>query len=449
MKRLEDKILSVSDKHRMFSGGDTVVVGVSGGADSMCLLSFFNNISSEYSLNIICAHVNHGIRGKEADRDEEFVRSFCYNNNIRFECAHYDVPAISQKTGESEEQCGRRLRYEFFSSFGENVKIATAHNLNDSEETFLFNLARGTGLRGLTGIPPVRDNIIRPLIECTREEIEEYLSDKNIDFITDSTNLGDEYTRNRIRHNVLPVLFEINRSFHGVFMNCISALSESDSFISDEVKKAFSESEKNGKFLISQILSVHSAVRNRLLMKIASFYGAHDVTAKHVELMNDLLSHGGAVMLTGGVTVASDGTYLYKITPVPEEKQIYAPYTESVEKYVFTGGTVYVTRVDKDTVKDYNSIQFSEKGIADADKIIGAFFRSRIEGDRFRFPMREHSKSLKNLFRENNITPEDRYGIPFIADNEHILWINGIGVSYYAVPDEKTENYVKITLVKG
>lgn len=449
MKRPEDKILSVMQKHCMITVGDTVVVGVSGGADSMCLLSFFNTISSEYRLNIICAHVNHGIRGKEADRDEEFVRSFCRENNIRFECAHYDIPAISQQTGESEEQCGRRLRYEFFSSFGSDVKIATAHNLNDCEETFLFNLARGTGLRGLTGIPPVRSNIIRPLIECTREEIEAYLQEKGLSFVTDSTNLSDDYSRNRLRHNVLPLFSDINPSFHSAFANCISALSETDSFISEEVRKAFENARTDERFLISYILSLHDAVRSRLLIEIASYYGAYDVSARHVSLIDGVMRNGGAVMLCGGISLASDGTYIYKASSVPDEIQINIPYDEKCEKYSFPGGTVSVVRVDKNEIKGYNIKKFSENGIADADKIRGAVFRSRLEGDRFRFPRREHSKSLKNLFKENNITPEDRYGVPFLADDEHILWIHGAGVSQYAIPDDGTHEFVKITLVRG
>lgn len=449
MKRLEDKILSVMQKHRMITVGDTVVVGVSGGADSMCLLSFFNTISSEYRLNIICAHVNHGIRGKEADRDEEFVRSFCIDNNIRFECTHYDIPAISRQTGESEEQCGRRLRYEFFSSFGSDVKIATAHNLNDCEETFLFNLARGTGLRGLTGIPPVRDNIIRPLIDCTRAEIEGYLEEKGLSFVTDSTNLSDDYSRNKLRHNVLPLLSDINPSFHSAFANCISVLSEADSFISEEVTKAFENARADDRFLISYILTLHDAVRNRLLIEIASFYGASDVSAKHVSLIDDVMRNGGAVMLCGGITVASDGTYIYKASSVPDEPEIYVPYEEMCEKYSFPGGTVSVVRVDKRDIKEYNIKRLSENGIADSDKIRGAVFRSRREGDRFRFPRREHSKSLKNLFNENNITPDDRYGVPFLADDEHILWIHGAGVSHYAAVDEDTKEYVKIIFMRG
>lgn len=449
MTKADEKILSVIQKHRMISDGDTVIVAVSGGADSMCLLHFFNSISIEKNLNIICAHVNHGIRGEEALRDENFVKSFCHKHSIRFECAHYNVPILASQSGESEELCGRRLRYEFFSSLADNAKTATAHNLNDCEETFIFNLARGTGLKGLTGIPAVRDNIIRPLIECTREEIEEYLSFYNITYVTDSTNLNDDYSRNRIRHNIIPVLEELNPSFGNSFKNCISALSETEDFISEEVNKAFNDTKCEEKFIISQITSLHSAVKNRLLIEIASYYGAYDISAKHISLLDDIMNYGGAVMLCGGVSIASDGIYLYKVQPVCVDKEINVPYSEHVNLYHFSGCTIYVTEVDKDDVKEYNSRQFFENSIADADKIKDTVFRSRREGDRFRYFGREHSKSLKNLFRENNITPEDRYGVPFLADNEHILWINDIGVSHYAVPDENTKNYVKITLVKG
>ena len=162
MKKIEDKILSVIEKHRMLSCGDTVVVAVSGGADSMCLLHFFNKFSSKMQLNIICAHVNHSIRGAEADSDEEFVRNFCEEHKINAVFAHYNVPELAKENGESEEQCGRRLRYEFFASIADNAKIATAHNLNDSAETFIFNFTRGTGLKGLTGIPPVRKPKYKP-----------------------------------------------------------------------------------------------------------------------------------------------------------------------------------------------------------------------------------------------------------------------------------------------
>ncbi len=449
MTKAKKKILSVIEKHRMISDGDTVIVAVSGGADSMCLLHFFNSISSKKNLNIICAHVNHGIRGDEALRDENFVRSYCENNSIRFECTHFDVPATASETGESEEQAGRRLRYEFFSTLSDDAKIATAHNLNDCAETFIFNLARGTGLKGLTGIPAVRDNIIRPLIECTRDEIEDYLEFYNITYVTDSTNFNDYYSRNRIRHNIIPVLNEINPSFFSVFGNCTDVLSETEKYISEKTEKAFREAEYNGKFSISYIISLENIIKNRLLKLIAENYGAYDVSAKHIELLGELLYKNGAVMLHGEVTVASDGVYLFRTEKQKDDVKICEPYSQDKTQYVFPGCIIEVTSVDKNEINNYNSKRLSAMGYADADKLSNAVFRSRCDGDRFRYPHSEHSKSLKNLFREKGITPEERWGIPFLADNEKILFIHGIGVSEYAAIKPESHRFVKIAVTKG
>lgn len=445
MKKTEDKILSVIDKHRMLSCGDTVVVAVSGGADSMCLLHFFNKISSRMHLNIICAHVNHGIRGAEADADEEFVRSFCNKHNIKVVFAHYDVPKLAKENGESEEQCGRRLRYEFFASIAENTKIATAHNLNDSAETVLFNLARGTGLKGLIGIPAVRDNIIRPLCECTREEIEQYLNDEGIAYVTDSTNLSDEYSRNKIRHNVLPVLNEINPGFFSVFSNCISVLSDTEKYIEEKTNEAFIKTKNRIKFSVNDIIQLDKVIRDRLIIKIADFYGASDVSFRHVEIINDFLKTGGALMLCTDVTIVSDGKYLYKAEEKLPEVNIYEKYDTEKSVYEFPGCRLTVETVDKNMIKNYNISQLCSCGYADSDKLIDSFFRTRKDGDRFRYVNAEHSKSLKNLFKEKNITPADRWGIPMLADDEHILWIDGVGVSAYASVSENTENIVKIS----
>lgn len=447
MKKIEDKILSVIEKHRMLSCGDTVVVAVSGGADSMCLLHFFNKISSKMQLNIICAHVNHSIRGAEADSDEEFVRKFCEENKIKAVFAHYDVPRVAKESGESEEQCGRRLRYEFFSSVSDNAKIATAHNLNDSAETFIFNFTRGTGLKGLTGIPPVRDNIIRPLSECTREEIEQYLSDEGVSFVTDSTNLSDEYTRNKIRHNILPVLNEINPGFFSVFSNCVSVLSDSEKYIEEKTAEAFMKIKKNTKFSIDDIILLDKVIRDRLIIMIAEFFGASDVSFRHVEIISSFLSTGGVLMLSDKVTIISNGKFLYKADEKLPEVSIYEKYDKSKTEYDFPGCTLTVETVDKNIIKNYNNRQLCLNSYADSAKIENSFFRTRKDGDRFRYKNAEHSKSLKNLFKENKISVYDRWGVPMLADNEHILWIDGIGVSEYAAIDENTEKIVKISKI--
>ncbi|MCD7828786.1 MAG: tRNA lysidine(34) synthetase TilS, partial [Clostridiales bacterium] len=307
-----DKIHSVIDKYNMVSSGDTVILGVSGGADSMCMLSFFNEYSRKKGFNIICAHVNHGIRGSEADYDEEFVGSYCSKHGIKFTAAHYDVPKIAAASKESQELCGRRLRYEFFNSIAPNAKIATAHNLNDCMETFLLNLARGTGLKGLCGIPKVQGNIIRPLIECTREEIEAYNAEHGVPFVTDSTNLCDDYTRNKIRHNVIPVLNEINPSFSSVFLSCISSLADTEDYIESVVSLSFSNAKSERGFSAAYINALPKAVRDRVILEIARFYGAGETEYKHVAIISDFLEKGGALTLPGGVTVLSDGEYISK-----------------------------------------------------------------------------------------------------------------------------------------
>ena len=180
-----DKALSAVEKYNMLSPGAAVIAAVSGGADSMAMLLFLMKISERYSLSLTVAHVNHGLRGEEARRDEEYVRSFCEKNSLRFEVLHADVAALAKQSGETCEECGRRVRYEFFESIDKNAKIATAHTASDNAETMLFNLARGTGGAGLRGIPPVRGEIVRPLLGVTRREIEAYLAENggSVDYI--------------------------------------------------------------------------------------------------------------------------------------------------------------------------------------------------------------------------------------------------------------------------
>lgn len=204
-----DKALSAVEKYNMLSPGAAVIAAVSGGADSMAMLLFLMKISERYSLSLTVAHVNHGLRGEEARRDEEYVRSFCEKNSLRFEVLHADVAALAKQSGETCEECGRRVRYEFFESIDKNAKIATAHTASDNAETMLFNLARGSSLKGLCGIPPVRGNIIRPLIFCTREDIEVFCRENSLDFVTDSTNLTLDYSRNKIRHIAVLSLIHI------------------------------------------------------------------------------------------------------------------------------------------------------------------------------------------------------------------------------------------------
>ena len=232
----KEDVLSVIKKYNMLENCDRIVVGLSGGADSVCLLSVLNSLKAEYGFSLVAAHINHGIRGAEAQRDEESCKKLCESLDVPLEILHADIPTLSKQQGIGEEECGRIVRYDFFRSLaGERGKIATAHNLNDNAETLLLNLVRGAGSKGACGIPPVRDNIIRPLIETDRKSIEKYCEENELQYVTDSTNLECEYSRNKIRIKVLPTLCEINQNAVGALSGFASRMREQEAFLESVV----------------------------------------------------------------------------------------------------------------------------------------------------------------------------------------------------------------------
>lgn len=208
---LEDKVLNTIKRYEQIKSGDTIVVGVSGGPDSICLLNVLKNLQNELKINIVVAHINHMIR-KEADSETEFVQDFCKQRDIKCFVKKADVLQIAKEKKLGTEEVGRKIRYDFFEEVKNLVggnKIATAHNANDNAETVLMNFLRGSGSTGLKGIEPIRDNkLIRPIIECTRQEIEQYCNEKGLNPKYDKTNQENIYTRNKIRNMLIPYIQE-------------------------------------------------------------------------------------------------------------------------------------------------------------------------------------------------------------------------------------------------
>lgn len=206
---LEDKVLNTIKRYEQIKSGDTIVVGVSGGPDSICLLNVLKNLQNELKINIVVAHINHMIR-KEADSETVFVQDFCEQRDIKCFVKKADVLQIAKEKKLGTEEVGRKIRYDFFEEVKNIVggnKIATAHNANDNAETVLMNFLRGSGSTGLKGIEPIRDNkLIRPIIECTRQEIEQYCNEKGLNPKYDKTNQENIYTRNKIRNMLIPYI---------------------------------------------------------------------------------------------------------------------------------------------------------------------------------------------------------------------------------------------------
>lgn len=315
------KTKSVIDRYEMLQEGDTVVVGFSGGADSMTLLHALNELRNDYKINLIAAHVNHGIRGDEAQRDQDFCQSVCDAMGVKLEVLNADVPKIASDRGVSEEVAGRDVRYDFFLSLsGEHGKIATAHNANDAVETMVLNLCRGTGLLGLSSIPPKRANIIRPLIECSRQEIEQYIDDNNLSYVTDSTNLTDDYTRNRVRHNILPEFEKVNDNAMLNITRCISTLRDDSAYFNKQVDLLLDNASINDKLKTDVLLSADLAILSRALVTYVTEKSGGRPEKVHIDKIIDMMKVGrrDQVQIPGGSYVHVEKGKLWVINTLED-----------------------------------------------------------------------------------------------------------------------------------
>ncbi len=431
------KVRETIEKYGMFQNCRDVIAGLSGGADSCTLLHILNSLKDEYSLNITAAHVNHGIRGDEAKRDEEFSRRFAESIGVDFRLLRCDIPALAKENSMSEEECGRKIRYEFFESINPDALIATAHNLSDCCETLLFNITRGSGIKGLCSIPPVRENVIRPLIECSRSEIEQYCKENNISYVTDSTNNDDTYSRNRIRLDVIPQLKMINPSVEKSFMRIIKSAREDEDYFRRIVDSAISECECEGGYKSDVLLKLHPAVLNRTVSKLIEIHTGAVPESIHIKSVSDILN-GGKTQINTGMIVSCENGLLHfgKITLTDEWSRDF-----TLDREIITPSkTVKFQIIHKnEEVKK----QFVHKNVLDYDSIIGNLvLRSRKSGDEIRIAGRNCTKTVKKLFTEAKI--KDKNSVILLCDSIGPVWIEGFGCAQRCRITNKTENILKI-----
>lgn len=439
---MKNKAYSAVKKYNMLQKNDTVVVGLSGGADSTALLHFLLSIREEYNLRIIACHINHMLRGDEADSDENFVRKICNDNSVELRVLRVDVHKEAQKRKIGTEECGRQIRYDFFEKTAAefNAKIATAHTASDNAETVIFNMTRGCGIKGLCGIPPVRDNIIRPLIEITRSEIEEYCRTNGYDFVTDSTNLERDYTRNKIRLDVIPVLKNINPSLEITLARMSSQMRQNEKFITDCAENALANAETPNGYKTAILSQLDDTLLSAALSLLVKKYNTIP-EAKHIELIKKIVYNSGAVNLKNNMTAVSKQGFLRIISSVKHHEKEIIPYTDQ-NLITINNKKISLLKMNIDEFNKYkkiNNLVFNNS--LDYDTIpFNRVFRTRKSGDVFTLTRRNITKSLKKYFIELKIPQEKRDDIILFASDTDIMWIEGIGVSrnYRVSTDTKT-----------
>lgn len=429
--------------YRMIDADSSVCVALSGGADSMALLYALNSLKSELHFSLCAAHVNHGIRGEEANRDEDFVSEQCRRLNIPLYKAAYDVPAVCKQTGEGLEECGRRLRYAFFQGLDVDL-IATAHNLNDRIETFLFRYARGSGGKGLCSIPYVRGNIIRPLLDCSRSEIEAYCEAEGIPFVLDSTNDDMAYSRNRIRHGVIPQLKVLNPAFEEAALRCMETLCDDEDYLNRQAESLLLSAKCENGYHADILREAHTAVSSRSVA--AAIYKAIGVAPDYRDIQGvlQLLQISGQYQLSAN-RVARVRKGILDFPVFGNEK----PFSYSVGLGITRCGDyeIEITVVDKQCLENTQIVNTKYNiFLIDYDKISGNLsVRNRREGDTICLAGRNCTKSLKKLLNEAGILPEKRDSVLLLTDEIGIVLAEGFGVCKRAAVSENTDKILKIS----
>ncbi len=446
-----NKIISFIQQNNLLSQGDSVVAGVSGGADSICLLHVLLRLREEYHLRLHVVHINHGLRAEEAGRDEQFVETLCKSLQIEYGCFHYDVGRIAREEGLSEEEAGRKVRYQAFVDYSlahQCNKLAIAHNKNDNAETFLFHLFRGSGITGLSGIEasrPLQESntkltLIRPLLCVTREEIEGFLASENIPYIIDSSNLTDKYSRNKIRNNILNYASaEINVQSVGNIIEAANTLKEIGDYLNQNIRQRYRslvmEEEYSFRISADDLAGEHIVIRKGLVRLILEKLAGQskDLEAKHVEAALSLLTKqvGKQVHIPYGIIAEREYNDI-KFYRKSYEKADLNPF-QPVELQIPGRTELPHCRTAVLTeLFDYKKSECIPKSHYtkwfDYDKIENAVqIRTRKEGDFIQINALGGRKKLKDYFIDQKVPRKIRDNQLLITDGSHVMWIPDSG----------------------
>lgn len=454
--KLITKVKATIEKHSMFSFGETVLVGLSGGADSVCLLTVLNKLGLEFEIKLHAIYIDHGLRPAEIPEEIAFCQKLCEGLTVPFITKAVDVKAFTKELGINKQEAARELRYRAFNealfALG-GGRIALGHTADDQIETFLMRLLRGSGPKGLSGIPPARQNIIRPLIETERTDIEAFLDELRVNYITDSSNLKDDYLRNKLRHIFVPELKKINPSLSMTTARTMEILREEERYFELIVTKTLMrlisrKTDSRIELFLSPIETMERVILRRVLRRaLDETRGLRGLEFIHIEDIIGLIKQGrpgDRLNLPKGLRVIKDYALLIITSEQPQRlttltldipgeaslKEIRSVLKASVEEAMCNHG-------DNHTMV-----------MLDADKTGDSLvIRAREEGDFF-YPLGfGKRKKLQDYFVDEKITRERRDTIPVVLSGNEIVWLAGLrGDERFKVTKE-TKRFLKLELV--
>lgn len=475
--RIKEKVTNYIVRHELITQGDTVVIGVSGGADSICLLFLLSEISSYINYDIKVIHVEHGIRGDDSLKDAEYVRNICAGLKIDCRVVRVDAIGYSQEQLLTLEEAARILRYRAFEDYrselmqnGGTVKIAVAHHINDQAETVIFQMIRGSGIKGMGGMSPQRDNIIRPLLCLSREEILSYLSENHISFRTDESNSDNTYSRNYIRNDIIPRLAQIQPRADVHISEMAAELREIEGFLiklaEPVYNKAASVSKDKKEIILNlpQILGEDEVLIRAILRMAVSdcVPNRKDIGRNHFDAIWGLISKGSgkSVNLPKGIVVIKQGDNLifrrenesaeadgnmYKVNLTIDAKET---FKEPVCICLGDEQEMVIKAYDKPD--GYTIPRNTYTKSFDYDKISnGLQIRNAQAGDYLYIDDKGHKKNIKDYFVNEKIPVEYRDKVLVVADKNHVLWVIGYRICEQVKITDETSKIIEIGVTGG
>lgn len=456
MNNIENKVNEFMSKNDMLNGVRKVYVATSGGADSMALLAYMNKMKINYDIDVEAVHVNHGIRGETARRDAEFVRNYCSKQNIKFTLFDAEKDNIEVPENASEEWA-RQLRYGYFNNLiKEGVKIATAHTLSDQLETVLFRMSRGgSGLNGMTGIPVKRDEFIRPFLCINRNEVEQLVELYGTGNITDETNLGDVYSRNKIRHTVVPVLKQINQNAEESVGKLCERLDKAQRYIEKQATKELENAcvIDGYKYDIKGFIEADEIILDEMLIQLLRNINIQ--SEQIVDVLEKLI--GKVIEGDTSEKIIGESQVSDEVSVVVSNKYITIKKTNDTEsKNCILGDNTFGDFGYGVTIQTVDTLSFLEEAenkfnlcnFADADRldIHCCTMRSRLAGDVFK-PACKMSGKVTKLMRK--IPLAERDSVPIIEMNGKIIWVWGVGFTDGFTPNSDSKRILRFTAVKN